>query len=165
MLDPVLAALKGCPREVITLIIAALPIAEVRGSIPLALAMKMAPLSAFFWSVAGNSLIIAPILFLLEPVSNKLRRFKLWRNFFDWLFERTRKRGEVIQRYEAIGLMIFVSIPLPVTGAWTGCVAASLFKIRFRYAFAAIFAGVIIAASVVMTACLFGIEVLKAFWQ
>ena len=163
MVDSILAALKGYPKEIITLITAALPIFEVRGSIPVALAMKMAPLSAFLWSVLGNSLIIAPILFLLEPVSNRLRRFKLWRNFFDWLFERTRKKGDVIQKYEAIGLMIFVSIPLPITGAWSGCVAASLFKIKFRYAFPAIFTGILIAASIVMAVCLCGIEVLKVF--
>ncbi len=163
MIDSMSAILKGFPKEIITLIIGALPIAEVRGSIPLALAMKMSPASAFMWSILGNSLIIVPVLFFLEPVSNRLRRFKLWRRFFDWLFEKTRKKGDVIQKYEAIGLMIFVAIPLPMTGAWSGCVAASLFKIKFRYAFPAIFAGVVIAAAIVMSVCLFGIEVLSIF--
>ncbi len=163
MLEALLTALNGSPRELITLIVAALPLAELRGSIPLALAMKMSPVNAFVWSIIGNSLIIAPTLFLLEPVSNALRRFVLWRKFFDWLFERTKKKADVIQKYEALGLMIFVAIPLPMTGAWSGCVAASLFKIKFRYAFAAIFLGVVLAGAIVMAVCLFGIGALKIF--
>jgi uncharacterized membrane protein len=163
MLHSILVALKGLPKEAVTLIVAALPLAELRGSIPLALAMKMSPLSAFVWSIIGNSLVIPPTLLLLEPVSTRLRRFKLWKRFFDWLFERTREKGDIVQKYESLGLMIFVAIPLPLTGAWSGCVAASLFKIKFRYAFTAIFLGVVIAGIVVMATCLFGIEAFKIF--
>ena len=163
MIDVIINLLKSMPPEAVAAILGALPVSEVRGAIPVALALKLSHASAFFWSVLGNSLIIAPTLFLLEPVSQRLRRFRFWRRFFDWLFEKTRAKGDIIQRYEALGLMIFVAIPLPMTGAWSGCVAASLFKIRFRYAFAAIFAGVIIAACIVMAVCMFGIEAMKAF--
>ncbi len=52
--------------------------------------------------------------------------------------------------------MLFVAVPLPMTGAWSGCIAASLFKIRFRYAFPAIFLGVVIAGLIVLAVCLFG---------
>jgi uncharacterized membrane protein len=156
MLDAVLNALRDIPREWTTIIIATLPVAELRGSIPVALAMGLPPAKAFILSILGNSVIIAPVLFLLEPVSSALRRFPVWRKFFDWLFERTRAKGDIIQRYEAIGLMLFVAVPLPMTGAWSGCVAASLFKIKFRYAFPAIFLGVIEAGMVVMSVCLFG---------
>ena len=142
------------PKEAIVLILSALPISEVRGAIPVALAMKMSPVSAFIWSIAGNSLIVTPTLFLLNPVSKRLRDFSVWRRFFDWLFEKARSRGDIIQRYEALGLMIFVAIPLPMTGAWSGCVAASLFKIKFRYALPAILLGVIIAATIVMAVSL-----------
>jgi uncharacterized membrane protein len=118
--------------------------------------MGMAPMKAFFISILGNSAIIIPVLFLLEPVSTRLRRFKIWRAFFDWLFERTKAKGDIIQRYEAIGLMLFVAVPLPMTGAWSGCIAASLFKIKFRYAFPAIFLGVLEAGVIVLLICLFG---------
>lgn len=139
------------------MITGALPISELRGAIPLALYYGMSLKEAFWLSVLGNILPVAPALFLLEPVSQRLRRFKLWSHFFDWLFERTKKKADTVQRYEALGLAIFVAIPLPITGAWSGVVAASLFKIRFRYAFIAIVAGVIGAGLIVSTLCTLGI--------
>jgi uncharacterized membrane protein len=156
MLEPITGFLKGYPNEVILVVLAALPISELRGSIPFGLMMGMAPLKTFILSVLGNSAIIIPTLFLLEPVSSRLRRFRLWRRFFDWLFEKTREKSDLIEKYEALGLMLFVAVPLPMTGAWSGCIAASLFKIKFRYAFPAIFLGVVEAGLVVMAVCLFG---------
>ncbi len=156
MVEAIVYSLKGIPKEWVTVIIAALPISELRGAIPVALVMGIPPLKAFFLSILGNSLPIIPTLFLLDPVSNKLRHFKIWRNFFDWLFETTKKKGDLIQRYEAIGLMLFVAVPLPMTGAWSGCIAASLFKIKFRYAFPAILLGVVGAGIIVLAVCLFG---------
>lgn len=156
MLETIINTLKGIPKEWLTVIIAALPISELRGSIPVALMSGLSPAKAFFLSIIGNSLPIIPALFLLEPVSSGLRRFKIWAKFFDWLFERTKEKADLIQKYEAVGLMLFVAIPLPMTGAWSGCVAASLFKIKFRYAFPAIFLGVVLAGLIVLSVCLFG---------
>lgn len=163
MLQTILGLLKGVPREWVTIIIASLPVTELRGSIPMALGMGLSPAKAFLLSIIGNSLPIIPVLFLLEPVSNSLMRFGPWKRFFTWLFERTRKKGDLIQRYEALGLMLFVAVPLPMTGAWSGCVAASLFRIKFRYAFPAIFLGVVIAGLIVMAVCLFGMEAFQLF--
>jgi uncharacterized membrane protein len=144
------------------MIVGILPITELRGAIPLALYWGMPLAKAFWLSVLGNIIPIAPALFLLEPVSERLRRFKIWARFFDWLFERTRKKADTIQKYEALGLAIFVAIPLPMTGAWSGVVAASLFKIKFRYAFIAITAGVIGAGLIVSSLCILGIISWKA---
>ena len=157
MLEMVMHWLKGLPRELIVIIVGALPIAELRGAIPLALSFGFSMSKAFWLSVLGNIIPIAPALILLEPVSKRLRRFKLWARFFDWLFERTKKNSDAIQKYEALGLAIFVAIPLPMTGAWSGVIAASLFKIRFRYAFLAISAGVIGAGLIVSSLCALGI--------
>lgn len=154
--------LKGIPKEVVVTIMAALPISELRGAIPLGLYYGFPLPKAFLLSVLGNISFIAPVLFLLEPVSRRLRRFKIWARFFDWLFERTRKKADAVQKYEALGLALFVAVPLPVTGAWTGAVAASLFKIRFRYAFISIIAGVIIAGLIVSMLCALGIITYKA---
>lgn len=156
MIEIIVNALKGIPKEWVTVIVAMLPIAELRGSIPVALMMGIEPAKAFFLSILGNSIPIIPVLLLLEPVSNALMRFKPWKSFFDWLFERTKTKGDLIQKYEAIGLMLFVAVPLPMTGAWSGCIAASLFRIKFRYAFPAIFLGVVLAGIIVMSVCLFG---------
>lgn len=156
MVETIVAFLKGIPREWTTMIIAMLPISELRGAIPVALAMGLSPLESYVLSVLGNLLPIIPVLFLLEPVSNRLRHFKLCKAFFDWLFERTKSKADLIQKYEALGLMLFVAVPLPMTGAWTGCIAASLFKIRFRYAFVAISLGVLEAGLIVLSVCMFG---------
>ncbi len=162
MLNIIINWLKDIPKEYLVMIVGALPISELRGAIPLALSLGIAPYKAFWLSVLGNSIIVAPALFLLEPVSNKLRKYKIWAHFFDWLFERTKKKADTVQKYEALGLAIFVAIPLPMTGAWSGVVAASLFKIRFRYAFIAIIAGVIGAGLIVLSLCQLGIVSWKA---
>jgi len=105
---------------------------------------------------------VAPALFFFEPVTNALRKFKPLRIFFNWVFERTKRNSDAIQKYEALGLAIFVAIPLPMTGAWSGVIAASLFKIRFRYAFPAIIAGVLCAGLIVSVLCFLGTCGLKA---
>lgn len=148
---------KGMPEELITVIVAALPVSELRGAIPLAIfTLKIPLLKTFFLSVLGNLIPVIPLLLFLEPVSERLRHFKLWRNFFDRLFERTRKKASLVEKYETLGLALFVAIPLPITGAWTGCIAASLFKIRFRYAVSAICVGVIFAGVIVSVVSVIG---------
>ncbi len=157
MLETVLNWLKELPKDYIVMIVGALPIAELRGAIPLALSFGMPLAKAFWLSVIGNCIIVAPALFLFEPVTNALRKFKIWSKFFDWIFERTKKNSDSIQKYEALGLAIFVAIPLPMTGAWSGVIAASLFKIRFRYAFPAIILGVFCAGLIVTALCAIGV--------
>jgi len=162
MLNVVLQYLNQLPKDYLVLIVGALPVSELRGAIPLALSFGMPLFKAFWLSVLGNCMIVAPALFLFEPITNVLRKFKIWARFFDWIFERTRKNSDAIQKYEALGLVIFVAIPLPMTGAWSGVIAASLFKIRFRYAFTAIITGVICAGLIVTALCALGISGWKA---
>ena len=142
----------GIPPELIVLLFAMVPIFELRGALPVAHLLFAFPVwKAYLLSVFGNLLPVLPILLLLDPISAWLMvRSSLARRFFDWLFERTRHRTEEkVKRYGALGLMLFVAIPLPVTGAWTGCVAAFVFGIRARNALAPITAGVLIAGIVV----------------
>jgi uncharacterized membrane protein len=156
MLHSLVDFFAGLPKEYVVMIMGALPISELRGAIPLGLYFGI-PLYKTFWlAVLGNVIPIVPALFLFEPVSKQLRKFRLWRKFFDWLFERTKKNSDSIQKFEALGLAIFVAIPLPMTGAWSGVVAASLFKIRFRYAFPAIVLGVLGAGLIVAALCKVG---------
>jgi len=162
MLELILNWLKNIPKEYAVIILGALPISELRGAIPLGLSFGMPLFKAFWLAILGNTIFIAPALFLFEPVSQRLRKFKIWSRFFDWVFERTKKNSDSIQKYEALGLAIFVAIPLPMTGAWSGVIAASLFKIRFRYAFIAITAGVIAAGIIVASLCALGLIGWKA---
>ena len=131
----------------------------MRGAIPLAIAFYgYEPLPAYLLSVLGNLLPVIPLLLFLGPVSDWLRRFVVWDRFFTWLFARTRRK--YIQEHESFGLTalaIFVAIPLPMTGAWTGCAIAFLVGFRFWPAFAAIAAGVLLAG-VVVTATVVGVQ-------
>jgi uncharacterized membrane protein len=153
------------PREIAVIIIAALPVAELRLSIPVAIMKEpygfgLDPFTAFYLSVIGNMIPVVPLLLFLEPVSNYLRRWKIGDIFFTWLFERThRKHNEKFEKYGSIGLAIFVGVPLPVTGAWTGCAAAFVFGFKFKNAFLAILAGVIIAGSIMTTLTVMGIKI------
>ncbi len=130
-------------------LVSTLPVAELRGGIPLGVTFHLPLWKTFLLSFLGNLVPVIPLLLFLEPVAEKFRRFRLWRKFFDWLFERTRRRARLVEKYEAIGLAIFVGIPLPMTGAWTGSIAAVIFKIRFRYALVSIIMGVIMAGIIV----------------
>jgi len=156
MIQAILTSLSCLPKELMITIIAALPILELRGAIPIGLSMGLEIKRVIFFSIIGNLIPVIPILFLLEPVSAYLRKFWLFKKFFDWLFARTRRRSDLIEKYEFLGLILFVAIPLPITGAWTGCVAATLFKIRLRYAMLAITLGVVIAAAIVTAVSLAG---------
>ncbi len=155
---------SSIPPWLAVIIMAALPVAELRLAIPIAIlkppyGFGMDPVSAFSFAVIGNMLPVIPLLLYLEPVSNYLRRWKTWDRYFTWLFERThRKHSESFEKYGSIGLAIFVGVPLPATGAWTGCAAAFIFGFKFRNAFLAIFAGVLIAG-VVMTLLTVGINI------
>lgn len=143
--------LATVPHWFAVLILAAFPVTELRGAIPIAMGIYgMGPFEAFFFSVLGNLLPILPLLLFLEPVSNYLRRFQFFDSFFNWLFSRTRKNNtENFEKYGLLALTIFVAIPLPATGAWTGCAAAFVFGVKCRNAFPAIAAGVIIAGIIV----------------
>lgn len=161
MIEGLTNALVSFNKELAVVILAALPISELRGAIPLALLLGFLPGKAFVLAFIGNMLPVPLLLFLFQPIAKALRHIALFERFFNWLFERTKAKASLIERFEALGLMLFVAVPLPVTGAWTGCVAASLFKIRFRYAFLAITAGVFLAGVIVMVVSLAGKELLS----
>jgi len=160
------ALISWIPDWAATIIIAMMPIAELRGAIPLALApvgiggFGMSAPEAYILAVVGNMIPVIPLLLFLEPVSNFLRRWKVGDMFFTWLFARThRNHTERFEKYGTLALTIFVAIPLPVTGAWTGCAAAFVFGIKFKHALLAIFLGVLIAGVIVTTLSLTGISI------
>ncbi|OPY20680.1 MAG: putative small multi-drug export protein [Methanomethylovorans sp. PtaU1.Bin093] len=150
----------GFPHWLATILISCVPVAELRGAIPIALLQyQMHPTEAYLLAVIGNMIPVIPLLLYLEPVSDYLRRFRFWDKFFDWLFTRTRhNHSATFEKYGTLGLAIFVAIPLPATGAWSGCAAAFVFGIGFRHALMAITAGVLIAGVVVTIVTLGGIS-------
>ena len=161
-----LVLFKDFPPELATVLIAALPITELRVSLPMALGIyKMSVVSAYFWSVIGNIIPIFFILWLLEPVSKLLiRKSKVADRFFSWLFERTRSRfSEKYFKYGEIALVIFVAIPLPMTGGWTGAVAAFLFGIPKKTSFLLIALGILIAGLIVSLVSVGSLSFIKIF--
>ena len=163
MVEQIADSLAALNKEIAVVVLAALPVSELRGALPFALAMGFSPAKAYILSFIGNLIPVVPLLFLLQPVVYRFRHIAVVRKFFDWLFERTKKRATLVEKFEVLGLILFVAVPLPITGAWTGCVAATLFKIRFRYALAAIIGGVFIAGFIVLGVSMMGKEILSAF--
>lgn len=143
--------------ELLTILTASLPLVELRGAIPLAIENGVHPMKAYLLGVIGNILPIPFVLFFLEELEKKLRIISIFDRFFNWLFTRTRKKAKgKIDKYGTLGLLPFVAIPLPMTGAWTGVAIAYIFGIEFKKALLAISLGVAIAG-IVVTAVTLGI--------
>lgn len=152
----IVETLNGFSPSVVVVAVAMFPVVELRGAIPFALLnYGMSPAEAYALSVFGNLLPVLPLLLFLEPIEKFLRRSSIFDKFFDWLFSRTRKNAEKnIQKYGALGLAVFVAVPLPATGAWTGAAVAYIFGIKHRYSFPAIVLGVLLAGVIVTLASL-----------
>lgn len=148
---------SGIYKELIVVIMSALPVIELRGALPVAInLLDMTWYQAFFLAVIGNLLPVPLLLLFWESLAKAISKVDMGKRLVNWVFERTRQHGTVIKKYERIGLMLFVAIPLPATGAWTGSVAAFLFGLKFNHAFFSILFGVIIAGAIVTSLCLLG---------
>jgi len=139
-----LSILEALRREILVILVAALPVVELRGAIPLGFSLGMSPWHVFLLAVCGNLLPIFPLVWLIRPGYNWLRRRNLT-VLADRILARTRLKSASVARYGAIGLLLFVAVPLPGTGAWTGALAAFVLGIPKRWALPAISAGTIVA--------------------
>ena len=149
------------PSWLIVFILSMLPISELRGAIPYGIESHMPLWQVLVISIVGNMLPVPFILLFLKPVEKFLRRWKFFDKLLDKIFQHTKNRTrKSIERWEAIALILFVAVPLPVTGAWTGSLAAYLFALDFKKSVLCIFIGVLIAAFIVTTAWIFGIKLL-----
>lgn len=135
------------PPELIVFLSSMLPLTELRGSIPLGFVMGLPPEAIFFWALIGNIIPCFFILWVLGPISAFLTKHSNFFNrFFTKLFDKTRAKHETaIQKYGPIFLIVFVAIPLPGSGGWTGSLVAFLFGIKYWKAMGLISAGLTIA--------------------
>jgi uncharacterized membrane protein len=136
-------------REIaLTLLVTVSPISELRGGIPLGISFGLDPLFTFFVAIIANALIFFPIFFALRLFYNKL----LYRiPLFDKYLDNLRKRGKpIVEKHGFWGLILFVAIPLPITGAYTGTILAWLVGMNWKKAFPAVGLGVIAAGVVVL---------------
>lgn len=136
--------------EFTVMLTAALPIIELRGGIPVGISLGLSPIHAAILSFIGSMIPVPFILFTIRPIFNYLKETKLFKRLVHKLTTRSLNKSVRIQKYGAWGLLVFVAIPLPGTGVWSGSLAAALLDIRFKWAFPAIFVGNLIAGILVM---------------
>lgn len=143
------------PKALIVFFVSMLPILELRGSILAAGFLKMEFLSTFTIAVIGNMLPIPFVLLFLNKIFDWMKKTRL-RKAALWLENKAMKKSDQIRRYGKFGLFLFVAVPLPGTGAWTGSMIAALLRMRTRDALPWIFLGVV-TAGLVMSLLAFGI--------
>lgn len=142
------------PKEIVVMLAAMLPVTELRGAIPLGITIfHLNPWQTACWAVVGNFAPVYPILTLLPPFSDwSAKRLPFLNRVFERISARAHSNhGERIERYGAVALVLFVAVPSPGTGAWTGALLAFLFGMPWRYAVPAIATGLIAAAILVTT--------------
>lgn len=132
-------------------LMSALPVAEIRGGIPLGIYLGLPGWEALLVSVLGNVAIILPWLFVLSRLEEVFAVNRVTAPFYRGMVHRAEKRKATFVKYGKYALFFFVAIPLPTTGAWTACVAARLFRIPEREAFWIITMGVIAAGILVLS--------------
>lgn len=145
-------------KELTIFIISMIPILELRGGL---LAASPALLNVELWRamplcIIGNIIPVPFILLLITPIFNWLKKTKTFRPMVEKLEAKAMSKSDKIERYEFWGLLFFVGIPLPGTGAWTGALIAALLGVKFKKAFPAIVLGILLA-SCIMSVVSYGV--------
>ena len=134
---------------IMTMAIAAIPVVELRGAIPAGAAAGLDPWLACTAAVIGNLLPVPFIILLVRQVFDWLSKRPFFAPKIDALERRAHLKGRMVRKYRLLGLVLFVAVPLPGTGAWTGALVAAFLNIRLRHALPAITLGVLIAGGIV----------------
>lgn len=147
-------------KVLLTALISMLPVVELRGGLPAGVALGLPIPLSFASSLLGNMLPVPFVILFARPVFQWVRaHIPALGSFVTKLETRAYAKSKNVKKYEAWGLLIFVAIPLPGTGAWTGALIASVLNMRLKRAVPVIFLGVIIAGSI-MTVLTYGVSVL-----
>ena len=147
LIQGIIDALGGSVgKEAIVFIISMIPILELRGALLVAGPLLGVPVTtAVPISVIGNIIPVPFILMLITPVFRWMKETKLFRPMVEKLESKAMRKSDQIEKYEFWGLVLFVGIPLPGTGAWTGSLIAALLGIKFKKAFPAVILGILMA--------------------
>ena len=137
-------------KELIVFIISLMPILELRGGLIAASLLKLNWVKSFIICFIGNIIPIPLILWFITPIFNKLKKTKLFSGMVNKLEKKAMSKKEKIEKLQYIGLMLFVGIPLPGTGAWTGCLIASLLNMDKKKSMVYAILGVIMAGIIMM---------------
>ena len=142
-------------KELVVFIISMIPILELRGSLIAAGFLKMRFFSTYILAVVGNMLPIPFILIFIDKIFLWLKKTPM-KNIVIKIENRAASKSDIIQKYGKFGLFLFVAIPIPGTGAWTGSLAAVMLRMKFKDAIFPIFLGVL-TAGLLMSLISFGI--------
>lgn len=145
-------------KEILVFIISLMPILELRGGLIAAALLGLEPLPSYIISIIGNVLPIPFILLLITKILNWMRKSKIniFNRFAKWLDGKVEKHKGQIEKYGYLGVILFVGIPLPGTGAWTGSLIASVLEMDRKKTFLAVLVGVFMA-SIIMMLLSFGV--------
>ena len=155
MTDLIVSYFTGMNQYLALFLLSMIPVTELRGAIIIAAANGALWYKALWICVLGNIIPIPFIILFLRPILNYLKKTKYFSKFAVWIQERSMKKADKIIKYEVLGLFLFVAVPLPGTGAWTGSVIAALLNMRLKKAFPTIALGVI-AAGIIMVLASYG---------
>ena len=150
------------PAELTIFLISLLPVLELRGGMIAAALLGVNFTKAFLICLVGNLLPIPFILWLIRPFFNWLKGTKHLKKLADWMERKTEKNKEKIMKYEVFGLLLFVAIPLPGTGGWTGALVAAMLDMPMKKSLPTIVIGVLIAGFI-MSAVTYGLPALLGF--
>lgn len=150
-MEKILDWFTSFPAVWAVLLSSVLPVIELRGAIPLGIGMGMGLWETFILAYVGSCLPVPLLIFFFKPIMAWLRGTKIFRPFAEWLHRRTERRSTKMRRYSLLGLFIFVAIPIPTTGVWTGSMIASFLNIRAKHAIPVIMAGNLVAGILVLT--------------
>jgi len=153
MLETIIQFLNQFPRELATLILAMLPITELRLAIPIAIhTWLLRPLDALGYAIVGNLIPLIPLYFGLDWLRSMSEKYAPWlTRVIDKSVNRAERRvRDKYAKYGALALFLFTALPLPFTGLWTATLAAVALKIPFKYAILGIIPG-IFAAGIIVT--------------
>jgi len=137
-------------KEIIVFIISMFPILELRGGLVAAALLDMNSLASFVICIIANMLVIPIALFLLEKIFNFLKKIKIFNKIITKIENKTLSKKDKLDKYGYLGLLLFVGIPLPGTGAWTGCFLASLLNLDKKKSALAAMGGVLMAGIIMM---------------
>ena len=149
---------------IITAFLALLPISELRGAIPYGIANGLTPLFTWFYCVLLNA-AVGPLVYIFLSTFHKLLvKFSWYQNLFERFVEKTRHKIEgKVKRYGYLGITLFVAIPLPITGAYTGTLGSWILGLEPKKTFLSVLIGVIISGTIVLAITYYGIEALSFF--
>ena len=133
------------------MLLSMVPVLELRGAIPLGIAMDLNPVYLYIACVIGSSIISVPVVLMFRQVIDYLRHRKYFNKVIRWIDKKIEGRAKKLKAASIIGLIVFVGVPLPTTGSWSGSALASIFKMRVVESLLGIFIGNAIAGAVMLT--------------